>query len=426
MRPSLLIAPLLLLSAPLAGQSRAPDFDALAKETTAWLSDYLKIRSINPPGNELEGARWLQAVLAREGIASEVLESAPGRGNLVARLRGTGRRRPLVLLSHIDVVPATADAWAVDPFGGVVRDGYVWGRGALDMKGLGIVELATFVALKRRGVPLSRDLILVANADEETGSSGAQWLVRERPDLVKDAEFLINEGGANRVSADGRTEFYGVAVTEKVPFWLRLTARGTPGHGSRPTPDNPVARISRALGRIVAHETPLRVTPPVEALFKDLSTREQDPRRRRWLADPAAALSDTSAVRFFTGDLYYNAILRNTITPTGMAGSEKTNVIPPVATADLDVRLLPGTDPADFLAELRAVVDDSLVEIAPLSSPRVATTSPVDGALMAAVREAVQVMEWILLVRSRNCDDSAGVVELTPKLEISRGSDWNW
>jgi acetylornithine deacetylase/succinyl-diaminopimelate desuccinylase-like protein len=376
-----------------AQQASPPDFDALARETAERLSEYLRIRTVNPPGNETEGARWLQQVLAREGIESEIFESAPGRGNLYARLRGTGARRPLILLSHIDVVPATPSAWQADPWSGEVREGEIWGRGALDMKGQAIVELMTMIALKRRGVPLARDLIFLANADEETGSTGAEWFAREKADLIRDAEFLLNEGGGNQVDAAGRVLYYGVAVTEKLPYWLRLTARGSPGHGSVPRPDNAAARLSRALGRIAAHETPLRVIPPAARFFRDLSTRERDPRRRRWLADPAAAVRTREGRAFFTSDLYFNALLRNTISITGLTGSDKTNVIPPEASAELDVRLLPGVAPGEFLAELRGVIADSGIEITPLRPDRKASTSPLSGPLVEAIREAVDTMD---------------------------------
>jgi acetylornithine deacetylase/succinyl-diaminopimelate desuccinylase-like protein len=396
----LVIAQCSLAGVAQAQGTRPPDFDALARETTARLSEYLRVPTVNPPGNETAGARWLQEVLRREGIESEVIESAAGRGNLFARLRGTGKQRPLILLSHIDVVPAVPGAWSVDPWSGEVRDGFVWGRGALDMKGQGVVELMTMIALKRRGVPLSRDVILLANADEETGSdsTGAEWFARERGALIRDAEFLINEGGDNRVGVDGRTEYFGLEVTEKVPFWLRLTARGRPGHGSRPTPDNPVARLARVLGRVASYETPLLLTPPAERFLKDRATRERDPKRRAWFADPAAALRNPEAVTFFTSDLYLNAILRNTITPTGMSGSNKTNVIPPEASAELDIRLLPGVDAERFLAELRGVIADSTIEITRLSRARHATSSPLEGPLVQAVTDAVRAMDPGVLV----------------------------
>lgn len=374
-------------------QSRAPDFDALGFEAAERLGEYIRVRTVNPPGNETAGARWLRQVLAREGIAAEIHESSPGRGNLYARLPGNGSKRPIVLLSHIDVVPASDSGWQVGPWSGETRHGAVWGRGALDMKGTAIVELLTMIALKRRGVPLSRDVILVANADEETGSTGAEWFARERRALLRNAEFLVNEGGHNRLSPEGRTEYYGIGVTEKVPYWLRISARGSPGHGSIPRPDNAAARIARALGRIAAYRTPIRLTPPAERYFKDLATREPDPRRRRWLADPAAALRDSAGARFLTSNLYYDAILRNTISITVLEGSDKTNVIPAEAGAELDVRLLPGERPADFVRELRRVIADSLVEITPLRPERRATTSPLDGPMIEAIREAVQAME---------------------------------
>ena len=184
------------------------------------------------------------------------------------------------------------------------------------------------IALKRQGVPLSRDVILVANADEETNSSGAEWFAREKTGLLRDAEFLLNEGGHNRLGPEGQTEYYGVGVTEKVPYWVRITARGSPGHGSIPRPDNAAARISRALGRIAAYQTPIRLTPPAERYFKDLATRETDPGQRRWLGRPGGGARNPGAVRYFTSNLYYNAILRNTISITALHGSDKTNVDP--------------------------------------------------------------------------------------------------
>jgi len=376
-----------------AQQARAPDFDALGFEAAERLGEYIRIRTVNPPGNETAGARWMQQVLVREGIAAEIFESSPGRGNLYARLPGNGSRRPIVLLSHIDVVPATDSAWQVGPWSGETRHGAVWGRGALDMKGTGVVQLMTMIALKRRGVSLARDVILVANADEEASSTGAEWFAREKKALLRNAEFLLNEGGYNPLTPEGLTKYFGIGVTEKVPYWLRLTAYGSPGHGSVPRPDNAAERISRALGRIAAWRTPIRLTPPAERYFKDLATRERDPRHRRWLADPPAALRDTAGLRFFTSNPYYDAILRNTVSITVLKGSDKINVIPPEASAELDVRLLPGERPADFVSEVRRVIADSLVEITPLRPERQATTSPLEGAMMEAIREAVQAME---------------------------------
>src|SRR5438477_6603319 len=362
---------------PLAGPSSAPvyvtpaaaallaapteaDWAALGDEATALLSQYLRINTTNPPGNEIVAARWLAQVLRRDGIEAQVFEPAPGKANLYARLRGDGSARPIILLNHMDVVLASPEYWSVDPFGGLIQDGYIWGRGAQDMKGEGIAELMTLVVLKRAGVPLKRDVVFLATADEEVGQGvGAGWFVEHHPELVRDAEFLVNEGGTIRLGDDRRVEYYGVGTTEKSPFWLQVVARGTAGHGSRPTPDNPVHRLIRAVAKIAAYQTPLVVTPPVDRYFRDLATIDPDAQRRAWFQDIRAALRDSSAARAITADLTYNALLRNTISITGLKGSDKTNVIPPVATAALDVRLLLGQDPAAFLADLTRVVGDT-------------------------------------------------------------------
>ncbi len=364
---------------------------AVGREAAALLSQYVAINTTNPPGNELQTANWLKAVLAREGIDAEVFEPRPGKANLYARIKGDGSARPLILLNHMDVVLASPEYWKVDPFSGSVQDGYLWGRGALDMKGEAITQLLSLLTLKRAGVPLRRDVIFLATADEEIGGGvGAGWFVEHHPEVVQDAEFLLTEGGAIRTDATGRIEYYGVGTTEKSPFWLNLTAHGTPGHGSRPTPDNPVHRLVRALSRIAAYQTPLVVTPAVERYLRDLSTIESDPARRAALADVRAALRDSAAARLLTGDLTYNALLRNTISITGLQGSDKTNVIPPTARATLDVRLLPGQEPQTFLADLVRVVSDSGVEITPQGPSWPATESPTETELFRAIVAAAR------------------------------------
>ncbi len=387
---------LLLCLAPIsvnAQAARTPDFDALAKEATSWLAGYLKIETVNPPGNELAGAQYLQQLLAREGIESQIYESAPGRGNIYARLKGTGKARPIILLHHIDVVPVDPAEWTVPPFSGEVRDGYLYGRGALDDKGSGIVDLAALVALKRRGILLSRDVIFIGNADEETSSTGANWFTTEHADLVRDAEFLINEGGDNRADSAGHTVYYGLDVTEKVPSWIRLTAHGAGGHGSMPIADNPAARIARALGRLAAWETPVTLTPPAESFLKAVAPMEADAQHRAWLADPSRALTDSAGRAWLLSDPYRNAILRNTVSITVMQGSNKTNIIPSRASAEVDIRLLPGVDHDAFLADVRRVIDDSLVELSLLSAGRKATSAPLGGALVDALHATVAEMD---------------------------------
>ena len=367
------------------------EWQGLTGETARLLSAYLRINTTNPPGNEVAAARWLAAVLRRDGIESQIFEPRPGKANLIARLKGDGSARPLILLNHTDVVLASQEHWQVDPFAGVIRDGYVWGRGALDMKGEAIVHLMTFLALKRAGIPLKRDVVFLATADEEVGVGvGAGWIVREHPELVRDAEFLLTEGGTIRGAGSGQVEYYGIGTTEKAPFWLDVTSRGTPGHGSRPVADNPVHRLLRALARLEAYRTPLVVTPVVERYFRELASTQSDPIRRRWFSDIRAALNDSVAVRVLTSDPTYNALLRNTIVITGLKASDKTNVIPPVATAAVDVRLLPGQDPAAFLTELQRVIADSAVALTPQGPNWESTESPASGEVIAAVAAAAR------------------------------------
>jgi acetylornithine deacetylase/succinyl-diaminopimelate desuccinylase-like protein len=388
---------------PLAGPSSAPvletparvsliaaptdaDWKALGDEATALLSQYLRVNTTNPPGNEIAAARWLADVLRRDGIEAQIFEPAPGKANLYARLAGDGSARPLILLNHMDVVLASPEYWTVDPFSGVIKDGYVWGRGALDMKGEAIAQLMTMLVLKRARVPLKRDIIFLATSDEEIGAGvGAAWIAEHQADLVRNAEFLLNEGGLTRANGRGGVEFYGVGTTEKSPFWLNVTARGTAGHGSRPTPDNPVHRLIRALNRIADWQTPLTVTPAAERSFRDLATIERDSIGRRWFADIRTALRDSTAVRAITADLTYNALLRNTISITGLKGSDKTNVIPPVATAAIDVRLLPGQDPSAFLADLVRVVGDTAVTVQPQGPNWPATESSTETEMFRAI-----------------------------------------
>src|SRR3989449_1978822 len=275
---------------PLAGPSSAPvmetparvaliaapgdaDWKALGDEATTLLSQYLRINTTNPPGNEIAAARWLADVLRRDGIEARIFEPTPGKANLYARLSGDGSARPLILLNHMDVVLATPEYWTVDPFSGLIKDGYVWGRGALDMKGEAIAQLRTMLILKRAHVPLKRDIIFLATSDEEIGAGvGAAWIVEHQADLIRNAEFLLNEGGLTRSDGHGGVQYYGIGTTEKSPFWLDAIARGTAGHRSQPTPHNPVHRLVRALNRIAEWRTPLTVSPAAARAFRHRAT----------------------------------------------------------------------------------------------------------------------------------------------------------
>ncbi|MGH7651985.1 MAG: M20/M25/M40 family metallo-hydrolase [Gemmatimonadaceae bacterium] len=378
-----------LLATEAPAQTKPVDWNAIARESQSILADYLRINTTNPPGNELLAARFLKGILDREGIDAEILDTlelGPNRANLYARLRGNGSKRAIALVHHMDVVPATPSSWTVDPFSGVVRDGYIWGRGAIDMKGTGVAELMAMIALKRSGIPLTRDIVYIGNSDEELTSRGGIVFVNRHPDLLKDVEYLITEGADNLVE-NGKVVYFAVGVAEKRTFWQRLTVTGVPSHGSRPTKQNPVPRLVTALYKISQYETPLHVTPGVDKYFRDIARTYDEP-QRGWLSNVTAALNDPKAREWILSDVSWNAFLRNTISLTGLAGSNKTNVIPGVATADLDVRLLPDQSPEAFLETLENVVGDTAVHFTTLLQPKTPLESPIDTDLFRAIERA--------------------------------------
>ncbi|HKO15195.1 MAG TPA: M20/M25/M40 family metallo-hydrolase [Gemmatimonadaceae bacterium] len=397
---ALCLGPTVLVAASARAQARtaaAPqdaatpiDWNRLRDETVQVLAEYLRINTTNPPGNELQAARFLKRILDREGIPAQILDTAElrpsGRANLYARLRGNGSKQAIALVHHMDVVPATASYWSVDPFAGIIKDGYVWGRGALDMKGEGIAHLMAMIALKRSGVTLDRDIVFIANADEELGSTGAEVFVKRHPDLLADVEFLLTEGGDNQVER-GALQYYGVGVAEKRTFWQHVVVHGVASHGARPTKQNPVPRLVAALDRIARYETPLHLTPGVEKYFHDIS-RLYPGEQRAWLGDVKTALRDPRARDWILSDVYWNAILRNTISLTGLQGSNKTNVIPPEASADLDIRLLPDQDPRAMRATLQRIVADTAVHFSDELTPRPPLESPVATDLFRAIERA--------------------------------------
>jgi acetylornithine deacetylase/succinyl-diaminopimelate desuccinylase-like protein len=379
---------------PITAQTRPVPWDAVAKEGTTILTDYLRVNTTNPPGNELAAARFLKAILDREGIEAQILDTVdlgPNRANLYARLRGNGSKKAIALVHHMDVVPVTPASWSVDPFSGAIKDGYIWGRGALDMKGSGIAQLMALMAIKRSGVPLTRDIVYIGNADEELTSTGGLTFVSKHADLLKDVEYLITEGSDNLVE-NGKVVYFGIGVAEKRTFWQRLTVNGVPSHGSRPTKLNPVPRLVTALYKISQFETPLRVTPGVQKFFRDIARTYPEP-QRGWLSDVTAALNDPKAREWILSDVSWNAFLRNTISLTGLSGSNKTNVIPAVATADIDVRLLPDQDAAEFLKTLQGVVGDTAVHFSTLLPPKTPLESPIETDLFHAIERAARERE---------------------------------
>jgi len=361
------------------------DWTKVRAEAVQLLQELIRIDTTNPPGNERAAAMHLQKMLESDGIETRVLDVAPGRANLYARIKGDGSRRPLILLSHLDVVMAEPQRWTVPPFSGELRDGFIYGRGATDMKGTATVQATVMRLLKRLKVPLKRDLILLAVADEEAGGTGATAMIEKYPELIAGAEFLLNEGDVVYVK-NGKVEQYGVDVMEKAALWLRVIAKGPTGHGSIPLPNSAVDRLLAALQRLRRWETPIQVSPAVAEGYRMRAQQQTDPVLRSAYANLQNALKNPALRKRLLSDSTLNAEVRNTFTITGLQGSDKVNVIPGTAWAQIDARLLPGETPAGFIATLRRVLADPTLEIEVFeqSTP---TGSSADTALMQAIRK---------------------------------------
>ncbi|MBI2527746.1 MAG: M20/M25/M40 family metallo-hydrolase [Candidatus Rokubacteria bacterium] len=366
------------------------DWKSLGEEAVDLLRRYLMVDTTNPPGKETDGARFLAQVLDANGLTCEIVESAPGRGNLVARLRGDGSLPGIVLHHHIDVVYAARRYWTVDPFGGVIQDGYLYGRGALDMKSTGVLQLAAVLALRRARVPLKRDLILLATADEEAGSRfGAQWVADERRQWLAGAEYALSELGFIAARPGAKAPLGSIVISEKTGLPLRLTARSAPGHGSMPWPDTAPHRLIRALGRLLAAERPPRILPETREYFARLgSVLPGD--QASGLDDLDRFLQDPAFRARFYGSPHHAAMVRTTFAVTMLKGSEKRNVIPPEAVAEIDCRMLAGEDPEEIRDWVRQVVADGEVEVEITSPPKQPNLSPPDTELYKHLADALR------------------------------------
>ena len=325
--------------------STLPAQPSFEEEALQYLREYLRIDTSNPPGHTLESARFLKSILEREGIATTLYESAPGsKANLLARLSATvaSDKKPLLLLHHMDVVPADPARWPLDPFGAILRDGYLWGRGAMDMKAHGITHLMTLIRLKRENVPLDQDVLLLAVADEEIGGGlGAAWMIENHFSQL-DPEYVLDEGGfelQGLLSTDKIV--FAVSVAEKRLLWLKLTAQGTAGHGSQPIEDNANQILMDALDKILSRPGSVGDHP----VLREMSRR-------------IGVLPDNKFTR---------AIRQNTISLTtlsaGVGNPPKINVIPSVSSATLDCRLLPDESPEEFIQQTRSTINDPRIEI---------------------------------------------------------------
>lgn len=341
------------------------NWQEVGDETITTVRDLLRLDTRNPPGNEVRAATYLQTLFADEGIAGEIVGPSQDRGTFIARLKGDGSAPPLLLMSHTDVVAVEPERWTHDPFSGDIADGFLYGRGALDMKQMVAMEAMTMLLLKRTGVPLRRDVIYMAAADEECGGhAGAGWVVTHRPDLIQ-AEYALNEGGGSGFEINGR-RYYPVQTAEKGTVRFRLRTLGRPGHGSVPHEENAILTLSALLAKFTPDLLPVHFTATLRRYISGLASGqppEVAQALQAVLADKAAA--DAAVERLpleKTLKERLHAMLRNTVTPTMLKAGSQINVIPSEAEAFIDGRHLPGWTPALFLEELRSVLG-SEVEI---------------------------------------------------------------
>ena len=364
LRKAAVLALLLFLNSAAAQQSYLVDWDAVGQEAIDHLVELVKIRSVNPPGNETEVAEYVKAVLAAEGIESELYALDPARANLVARLKGNGTKEPILIMGHTDVVGVQPDKWYADPFSGIRQDGYIYGRGTLDDKDNVAAGMMVMILLERLGVELDRDVIFLAESGEEgTPDVGINFMVEKHWDAIA-AEYCIAEGGQG-VIRDGKVHTFGVETTEKMPRRVTLVARGTPGHGSIPRLDNAVMILANAVAKAAAWQTEMRLNETTETYFRRMAAIA--PAEEAVLYENVANPEMTEAIQqqFLETFPYHYSILRTSVVPTVIDAGFRRNVIPSEASAILDIRMLPDEDVEGFYEDLAAVIDDPRVEIVP-------------------------------------------------------------
>jgi acetylornithine deacetylase/succinyl-diaminopimelate desuccinylase-like protein len=396
----------LLFGSPLCAQGTPPlgppstsgpatvDLSQIESDAIGWLQALIRINTSNPPGNELAAAKYLAGILDREGIHSEIFESAPGRGFLVARLSSSAVPDPskaLLLMGHLDVVGVDKSKWTVDPFGGVIQGNYIWGRGAFDDKGMTAANLAVLVALKRTNARLNRDVIFLAEGDEEAGGTlGMKFAVEKHWDKIA-CGFAINEGG-RVVQQDAKVQYVGVQVSEKVSVNVDVIAKGTSGHGSVPRPDNPVVHLAAAIAKIGTYEAPVQFNSVTRAYFQGIAAVE-DEDTGKWLrALDTSDRGDHAARWVSSANLSWNAMLRDTISPTMLQAGVRQNVIPSEARAVLNIRLLPGNMIDPLLAKLQQLVNDPQVhfEVEPAAGEATPSSSVDSGLYNSIARVAAR------------------------------------
>ncbi|HEV2689193.1 MAG TPA: M20/M25/M40 family metallo-hydrolase [Bryobacteraceae bacterium] len=355
----------------IAAQAAEPDWAAVEKHAVEFLQEYVRIASINPPADTAPTAALIQRELEKNGLVPKVYHSGPGgQTNLVVRLKGRdSSKKPLLLLNHMDVVPVDAKAWGMDPFGAIIRDGFIWGRGTLDMKGIGVEHLMSLIALHNAGVMPARDIVMICTADEESGGErGIQWMMENHYAEI-DAEYVLDEGGmgSRDALAPGKLVF-GISVGDKVLVWLHLHAKGTAGHGSQPIPDNANLILLEAIRKAMALPEGGKSSPVVEEMKRAIGTP-------------------------FAQNKFTSAIQRNTISLTtlsaGVGSPPRVNVIPSTSEAGLDCRVMPGTNTEEFISDMKARINDPRVTVEIINVAPDPGVSSTETPLYAAMRRAI-------------------------------------
>jgi acetylornithine deacetylase/succinyl-diaminopimelate desuccinylase-like protein len=389
----------------------ADDNRPLGDRTRQYLTDLVRLDTSNPPGNETRVAQYLKQVADAHGIYAELQGSDPTRLNFIARLKGSGKGRPLLLIAHSDTVPAERSQWTVDPFSAENRGGFVYGRGTQDDKSLLAAELAVMVELKRRNIKLGRDLILLSESDEEAGSTGIEWLIKNKYSLI-DSEFALNEGGFIQETKDGPRIFH-IQTTEKIPTRIILTAKGVSADAAVPRADDPVTHVAAAVAKLAQADQPVRINPTTRRYFRELSRLPEyswlDAIRRR-LDDPATAQAAAGQIRAHDPEL--DDLLRTTVAPTYLRAGTTGDVIPSSAEARLDVRRMPSETKEELLARFKAIVNDPAVEItlAPGQQMPAAEPSAVTTPLYHSMERAIATKyphDLVVPFMSRGATDSS-------------------
>jgi acetylornithine deacetylase/succinyl-diaminopimelate desuccinylase-like protein len=421
---------------PTSNQLQDVDWNVVWDEVITYMRNLLRLDTRNPPGNETLAAEYLRGILEQEGIACEIVGPGPDRGSIVARLKGDGSAPPLLLMSHTDVVAVEPEKWTHDPFAAEITDGFIYGRGALDMKHMVTMELMTMLLLKRVGVPLKRDVIFMAAADEEVGGhNGAGWVAQNRPELIQ-AEYALNEGGGIAFEINGR-RYYTVQTAEKGAARFRLRATGKPGHGSMPHDENAILKLAEVIGRLRNHQPPAHFSASFRGFVTGIASAQPPEVAQMILAILASEDTADAAIDALQVDnllkLELRAMAHNTIAPTLLQAGSQINVIPSEAEVSLDARILPGWTTEMFLEEIRTIFGEDIdVEfIDPDLALEADPASPLFDLIKDVVREhdPEAIVIPTLIVGGTDAQRVAGlgikVYGFAPEMFISGLNDWD-